>query len=126
MANPAPGFRDHPNHGIALGLPVGHVAVRVKGTDIAHTRRAVRLDEQGYPMRYYVPMEDVAQGVLQRTDKTTHCPFKGDTTYYDVTVDGTRIANAAWSYERPFDEMEKIAGHVAFDGEDIEVLAFEV
>lgn len=127
MANPAPGFRDHPEHGIALGLPNGRVCVRVagQGPEVAHTDRAVRLDEQGYPKRYYVPAEDVAAGALEESGKTTECPFKGTATYYHVVADGGRFENAAWSYRTPYDEMAKIAGHVCFAHEGLEVLAFE-
>ena len=127
MANPAPGFRDRPDHAIALGTPTGRVAVRGagQGPQVAHSATAVRLDEQGYPHRYYVPRSDVAEGALDRSEKTTECPFKGTATYYHVTVGGTRLENAAWSYEQPFDEMARIAGHVAFDHDGLEVLAFE-
>jgi len=125
MSNPAPGFKNHPDHGIVTGKPTAWVSVRLNGTEIAHSKRAVRLDEQGYPVRYYVPMEDVAPGVLSQAEKSTHCPFKGDASYFDVKADGSHVPAGAWSYERPYDEMTAIGGHVAFDGPGIDVQAFE-
>lgn len=125
MSNPAPGFRKNPDHGIATGLPTAWVTIRAAGTDIAQTKRGVRLDEDGYPERYYIPMEDVAEGALHRIDRTTECPFKGTATYFDVRAGDRTFPAAAWSYERPYDEMTKIGGHVAFAGEGLEVLAFE-
>jgi len=83
-------------------------------TVIADTRNALELRETGYPDRQYIPRGDIAMQYLQRSDTVTHCPFKGDATYYSVVIDGTTIADAAWSYEEPFEAMEKIRSHVAF------------
>lgn len=121
MTNPAPGFRDHPEHRILLDTGPDPVTVTADGAIVAATTMAVVLREDGYPVRAYVPKGDVA-ATLTPTGKTTHCPFKGDTTYYDVAVDGRTFDNAAWSYDRPYDEMAAIAGHVAFDdGFDIRI-----
>jgi len=114
MANPAPGFRDHPEHKIMLDTGPDPVTVTKDGEIVAATTTAVILREDGYPTRAYVPRRDVT-ATLTPTGKSTHCPFKGDTTYYDVTVGGQALSNVAWSYEQPYGEMAPIAGHVAFD-----------
>ena len=46
-----------------------------------------------------------------RTTHSTHCPFKGDASYYSLKGGAE---NAAWSYESPYDEMAAIKGHLAF------------
>lgn len=114
MANPAPGFRKKPDHRIMLDTGPDPVTVTRNGEIVAMTTTAVMLREDGYPVRAYVPRDDV-RARLEPTDRTTHCPFKGDTTYYDVTVGGQALSNVAWSYEQPYEEMAPIAGHVAFD-----------
>jgi uncharacterized protein (DUF427 family) len=114
MANPAPGFRQKPDHKILLDTGPDPVTVTLNGEIVAATTSAVILREDGYPARAYVPRKDVT-APLTPTDKTTHCPFKGDTVYFDVTVGGDQVKNAAWSYEAPYDEMSPIANHVAFD-----------
>lgn len=119
MANPAPGFRDRPDHAILLDTGPDPVTVTLNGALVAATTTAVILREDGYPARAYVPRKDVV-ATLEPTEKTTHCPFKGDTAYFDVVADGERVANGAWSYEAPFDEMRAIAGHVCF-GDAFEV-----
>lgn len=113
MANPAPGFARNPDHTITLRSGVS-VAVTFDGAPIATSANAVLLEEKGYPPRAYIPAGDVAAALTQ-TAKSTHCPFKGDTAYFDVGVPGKAAPNAAWSYPAPFDEMRAIAGHVAFD-----------
>jgi uncharacterized protein (DUF427 family) len=114
MANPAPGFRDNPDHRILLDTGPDPVTVTLNGDIVAATTSAVILREDGYPTRAYVPRQDVT-ATLTPTDKTTRCPFKGETTYYNVTAGGETLQDAAWSYETPYDEMAPIAGHVAFD-----------
>ncbi|MBB3190605.1 DUF427 domain-containing protein [Halomonas cerina] len=80
-------------------------------TLIADTQNAIELRERGYPHRQYVPRGDVDMSKLTVSSTVTHCPFKGDTTYYSLPD----IADVAWSYERPIDEMQAIAGRLAFD-----------
>jgi uncharacterized protein (DUF427 family) len=48
---------------------------------------------------------------LVRTTHATHCPFKGDASYFSLK-DGPE--NAVWSYEQPYDEMTAIKGYLAF------------
>lgn len=89
------------------------VQVTFNGEVIADTRDAVRMDEGSYPPVYYVPRKDVKMERLIRTSHTSHCPFKGDATYYSV-CNGRTAKNAAWSYERPFEAMAGIRELLAF------------
>jgi uncharacterized protein (DUF427 family) len=52
--------------------------------------------------------------VLQRTDHASHCPYKGDASYFTIAVDGRSADNAVWSYEQPFPAMAEIKDHLAF------------
>jgi hypothetical protein len=58
---------------------------------------------------------------LSRTDRGTHCPYKGDAAYYTVLMDGQFAENAVWTYEHPFPAMEAIAERLSFYPEKIEV-----
>jgi len=92
--------------------PAGvRVRVTYRGEVIADTRDAVELKEGGYPPVYYIPRKDVMMQRLQRTTHRTHCPFKGDASYFSL-LDGP--ANAVWSYEQPYDEMKEIKNLLAF------------
>lgn len=63
---------------------------------------------------HYFPAEDVNADYLEASDMTTHCPWKGDASYYHVVVDGQRNENAAWYYPEPKSAAENIRGRVAF------------
>ncbi|HSH49240.1 MAG TPA: DUF427 domain-containing protein [Halomonas sp.] len=84
-------------------------------TLLADTIRANELRERGYPPRHYLPRDDVRMELLTRSKTVTNCPFKGDASYYSLDA----IDDVAWSYERPVDGMQSIAGHLAFDTEKV-------
>lgn len=90
------------------------IRVVFNGVVIADTLRAVRVLETSHPPVYYIPPEDIRIAYLQRTDRTSFCEFKGQASYYTVTV-GERVAeDAAWGYDQPTAGYERIAGYVAF------------
>ncbi|HEU4360111.1 MAG TPA: DUF427 domain-containing protein [Mycobacterium sp.] len=107
--------------------PTGHhVTVRVAGEVVAETDRALTLQESRHAAVQYIPMPDVRQDMLTRTDTASYCPFKGDASYYSVTTAaGTTVTDAIWSYEQPFPAVAAIVGHVAFypDKADISIAA---
>ncbi|WP_048308826.1 DUF427 domain-containing protein [Halomonas sp. PR-M31] len=109
-----------PEGHITLNPHSRHVRVLADETPIADTHNAIELRENGYPSRQYIPREDIDMSRLARSSKVTHCPFKGDASYYSIKGADGEIADVAWSYERPFDAMTDIAGHLAFDTRLIE------
>ncbi|HLM05141.1 MAG TPA: DUF427 domain-containing protein [Blastococcus sp.] len=90
------------------------IVVELGGRTIADTVRAVRVCETSHPPVYYVPLEDIAPGVLQRAGGGSWCEWKGAATYWDVVVDGRRVHQAGWSYEDPSPGFEHLRGAVAF------------
>jgi uncharacterized protein (DUF427 family) len=103
-----------PDHPIAIAPAGGRVTVRAGGAVIASSDRALALREADYPPVLYIPREDVAMDRLQRTDRHTYCPYKGDCAYFSVTGAGPQGVNAAWSYESPYPAVADIRGHLAF------------
>ncbi|MGQ0333196.1 DUF427 domain-containing protein [Halomonas elongata] len=81
----------------------------------ADTRDGIELHEKDYPQRQYIPKADVDMSKLTVSTTVTHCPFKGDSTYYSLPG----IADVAWSYEHPIDEVKPIAGRLAFDSNKV-------
>ena len=103
-----------PGHAIELVPCAKRVRAELGGKTILDTQRAVVLRETGHVAVYYVPREDVAMAQLTRTDHGTHCPHKGDASYYTVVAGGKSAENAAWSYERPYHACAGIAGWLSF------------
>jgi uncharacterized protein (DUF427 family) len=83
------------------------------GETVLDTTRGKLLHETGHLPVLYAPVEDLRPDVLEATDHTSHCPFKGDASYYSIRV-GDRVAeNVAWYYPAPHDDAAPIAGHAA-------------
>ena len=102
---------DHP---ITIRPHEGRVRVTMGGRKIADTAAALELKEASYPAVYYIPRHDADMSLLMRTDHTTHCPYKGDASYYSIPGGGDRAINAVWSYEHPHDAVKEIKDHLAF------------
>ena len=58
---------------------------------------------------------------LARTERVTHCPYKGDANYFSVVADGKTIENSIWTYETPFPAMAEISGHLAFYPDKVKI-----
>jgi uncharacterized protein (DUF427 family) len=92
---------------------------------IADSGQALVLKEAAYKPVVYFPREDVSMEFMSKTDRVTHCPYKGDASYYTVLMDGRFGENSVWSYEEPFPAMEQIRGHLAFYPDKVEVYEVE-
>lgn len=95
---------------ITIAPHPGRVRVSVGETVIADTTRALALVEEGYPVRLYIPRQDVDMGKLARTRQVTQCPYKGEASYFSAAG----VENLAWSYELPFASVAAIRGHLSF------------
>ena len=103
-----------PDHPITIERNAHRVVVKVAGRVVADTREALTLREASYPAVQYVPRKDVDMTLLERTDRVTYCPYKGDCAYYSIPPGGERSINAVWTYEEPYAAVAAIKDHVAF------------
>ena len=100
--------------GITIAANPNRVEVRVDGLVIADSTRALVMRAPGTPDVQYVPRDDVDMTRLIRSERATHCPYKGHASYWSIQT-GRRVVNdAVWSYEVPYPDMAAIAGHLAF------------
>jgi len=88
--------------------------VTVAGRVVADTLKALTLREASYPPVQYIPRKDVDMTLLARTDHATYCPYKGDASYFSITVGGERSIDAVWTYETPYAAVADIKDHLAF------------
>lgn len=103
-----------PDHPITITQNPRRIRVTAGDIVIAESTKALTLKEARYPAVQYLPREDANMALLERTERTTHCPYKGDASYYSVKADGKTVDNAIWTYETPFPAMAEISGHLAF------------
>jgi uncharacterized protein (DUF427 family) len=103
-----------PDHPITISANPRRIRVTAGDTVIAETTHALSLKEASYPAVQYVPRADARMELLKRTERMTHCPYKGDASYFSIAADGKTIENAIWTYETPFPAMAEISGYLAF------------
>ena len=110
-----------PDHPITITANPKRVRVSAGGVVIADTTKALTLKEARYPAVQYVPRADAKMDLLKKTDRTTHCPYKGDASYFSINANGKPIENAIWTYESPFPAMAEISGHLAFYPDKVKI-----
>ena len=100
----------------------GTWTVRAGGAILVESKNALALSEGDHDDVIYFPREDIAMAFLDTTDKTTHCPHKGDASYFSIVTKSQTLENAAWSYEDPMEDAARIKDHIAFYvGDDVTV-----
>lgn len=96
----------------------GTWTVRAGGAVLGESSKALELTEGDYPAVIYFPREDIAMEFLDTSDKSTHCPHKGDASYFSIVTKSTVLHDAAWSYEAPKESVAEIKDHLAFYSSD--------
>lgn len=93
---------------------VRHIQVIFGGITIAETCRAKRVLETSHPPVYYIPSQDIRLEYLAESGRTTWCEWKGQASYYTITVGDRRASHVAWSYPNPTPDYNSIKDYVAF------------
>ncbi|MBB3950040.1 DUF427 domain-containing protein [Aureimonas jatrophae] len=91
-----------------------HVVIEHRGLTIADSHRTVRTLETSHPPSYYIPVADIAEGVLRRAPGRSLCEWKGAAVYWDVLAGGDVLAGVGWSYPEPTAAFRILRDHVAF------------
>lgn len=99
-----------------------HVEIQIDGVTVADSHQPRLLFETGLPTRYYLPLVDVRLDLLRASATITHCPYKGDATYWSVDTGSSVATDVAWTYRTPLFESSKAAGLVAFFNERVDVI----
>ena len=90
------------------------VRVFFGGEAVADSSATLYLFETGHLPVYYFPRADVRFDLLEPTSEKSHCPDKGDASYYTVVAGGRRYENAVWAYPEPIASVPELADYVAF------------
>jgi len=120
---------DEPRHFMRIKPVKSRVCIRLGDTVLAQSSDAVRLLEIGkdfYDPVIYVPRQDVRVVLDPVADRTSHCPLKGDATYFDYSgwVPQQPIDYLAWSYAEPFGFARDLAGLIAFNPAHVSIEEF--
>lgn len=99
---------------ITIRKAPGKWTVRSGGAILGETNNALELLEGDKDPVIYFPRNDIAMAFLDRTDKVTHCPGKGDASHFSIVNKSSVTANAVWSYEDPIQAVAEIRDHLAF------------
>ena len=110
-----------PDHEITIEPSVDRVVVRIGGATIADSQTTLVLRETNYPPVRYIPLADVDESLLTRSDRSTYCPYKGDASYHSITAGDERGVNAVWFYEQPYPAVAAIKDHVAFYSNRVDI-----
>jgi uncharacterized protein (DUF427 family) len=111
-----------PDHPITVTANPKRLQVVYNGHVIVDSAKALTLQESTYPAAIYFPREDAEMSFFGRTDHQTHCPYKGDASYFSLNMDGHLAENAVWTYEEPYPAMESIRGLLAFYPNQVEIV----
>jgi uncharacterized protein (DUF427 family) len=103
-----------PDHPITITTNPKRVRVLFAGKVVADTTRALTLKEASYPAVQYIPRQDADTSLLAPTRHSTHCPYKGDASYFSIKAADRTAENAVWSYEQPYPAMAEIKDYLAF------------
>lgn len=110
-----------PYHRVDVLNSSRHVKVTVGGVVVADTRRPRLLFETDLPTRYYIPKLDVKMELLEPSQTTSRCPYKGVASYWSVRAGDSVHPDLAWSYKSPIPECPKIENLIAFFNERVDL-----
>ena len=109
-----------PDHPISIERNPRAVTVTVAGVEIARSSDALLLREASYPPVLYIPRRDADMSKLERSERATYCPYKGECSYYSIPAGGEKSVNAVWTYEEAYPAVAQIAGYLAFYAERVD------
>jgi uncharacterized protein (DUF427 family) len=103
-----------PGRALYLEPTPKRIRVLVGGETVADSSRAMLLHESGHQPIYYFPPEDVRAEFLESSDRHTHCPKKGEASYYTIRVGDQALDAGAWYYPDPLPDAPPIKDLIAF------------
>jgi len=113
----------NPYHRVDVLQSSRHVRIEVEGIEVANSHKPRLLYETGLPVRTYIPKTDCRLDLLEPSDLTSQCPYKGVASYYSVRLPKTNrlVKDVVWWYRTPQTECSEIKGYAAFWDEKVDV-----
>ena len=80
-----------------------------KNTVLAESNKTIVIEGN-----HYFPPESIKKEHFRESNKHTTCPWKGESSYYDIVVDQEVNSDSAWYYPEPKEAAKQIKDYVAF------------
>jgi uncharacterized protein (DUF427 family) len=106
---------------IRMRNPGGLWVLRAGDAVLGESRDTVELTEGSRAPVIYFPRADIAMVFLDPSPRQSHCPKKGDATWFSIVTPAGRIEDAVWSYDSPPEALGRISGHLAFDADRVTI-----
>ncbi|MCV7223201.1 DUF427 domain-containing protein [Mycolicibacterium elephantis] len=116
-------YPPNPYHRVDCRPTSRRLRVAVDGATLVDTTDTVIVFETAVQTRLYVDPSHVRTDLLQRSDTTSYCNYKGYATYWSAVRGDRVVADVAWSYDDPLPETLPIKGFLSFDTERADVSA---
>jgi uncharacterized protein (DUF427 family)/class 3 adenylate cyclase len=114
VINMAPGFSVHPDYQVSIKPSGKRIRAMFNGQVIADSSNVLVLNETRHAPTYYFPKSNIDMSALIPSEHHTHCPFKGNASYWSIQVESEFAENVVWAYEQPYKDAQQIEGHVSF------------
>lgn len=99
---------------IKIRKPGGTWVIRAGGAVLGESKNVLELAEGDSSEVIYFPRTDIAMALLEPSETTSHCPHKGDASYFSIQTKSVLLQDAGWSYENPLADVSAIKDHLAF------------
>jgi uncharacterized protein (DUF427 family) len=109
-----------PQHKLLLSPFPRRLRAVVGDSTLVDTRNAMLLHESNILPVAYIPLDGVDMTLLRATDQSTHCPFKGDASYWSIVAGDRTEENAVWGYLNPHEDAKWLDGYVAMYWDSID------
>lgn len=121
MANPAPGYLEHPKHRVAIQHSTTEISVHLGEFELARSTNALYVEESRHQPVWYLPLSDIQSAYLKPTSTETYCPFKGYANYWSIETPTDTITDGLWGYQAPYDECLTLANYAAFYSTKVDI-----
>ena len=105
---------DAPKHLLYVHDVEQRIRGGLAGETVVDTTDGKLLHESGMLPQWYLPLADIRPDLLVESSTTTHCPFKGDASYYSLRVGDRVVEDAIWTYRAPLAAASWLDGLAGF------------
>jgi len=109
----APGFAKNPKKILEFEPSPRRIRIKFNGRVIVDSTNVMLMREGGHVPVLYFPMNDVQMDLFGPTNYSTYCGYKGEASYWTVSVGDRTEENVMWSYLNPHYETRSIKDYVA-------------